>query len=242
MSGARRRVLAVLAMALLAAAALALAGRQRAPEEARPNLLLLTSLPILFGEDFSLTGGGSPALEALETSFQVRPISTTSATELAGRRLLLLAHPPAQTAENLVALDDWVRGGGRVLLLADPLLEWPSSRPLGDPLRPAPMFADTGLLVRWGLRLDAPDEAGPRIQKLAGREIMTAAPGTLHGRCPISVDRLVADCKVGKGRAIVIADADFIGVEHLDGPVDRNLEGLVATLNDLARIDSAGGQ
>ena len=72
-----------------------------------------------------------------------------------------MAHPLAQTAENLVALDAWVRGGGRVLLLADPMLEWPSKRPLGDPLRPPPMFMDTGLLAHWGLRLDAPDERGP---------------------------------------------------------------------------------
>ena len=34
-----------------------------------------------------------------------------------------MAQPLAQTAENLVTLDTWVRRGGRVLLLADPLLE-----------------------------------------------------------------------------------------------------------------------
>ena len=62
-----------------------------------------------------------------------------------------MAQPLAQPAEDLVALDDWVRGGGRVLLLADPMLEWPSKRPLGDPLRPPPMFMDTGLLAHWGL-------------------------------------------------------------------------------------------
>ena len=45
---------------------------------------------------------------------------------------MLLAHPMAQTADALVDLDRWVRGGGRVLLLADPRLEWPSERPLGD--------------------------------------------------------------------------------------------------------------
>lgn len=234
MSGARKRVLAVLAIAMLAAGALALAGRQR-PAPDRPTLLLLTSLPIVFSEDFSLESGGSPALKALEARYNVKLISVASAAELGSERLLLLAHPPAQTAENLVALDEWVRAGGRVLLLADPMLEWPSSRPLGDPLRPAPMFADTGLLARWGLRLDAPDEAGPKMQKLAGLEVMTASPGTLHGRCRISANRLTAACAIGKGRAIVVADADFIGVENLDGPVDRNLDALVATLDGLAR-------
>ena len=242
MTGARRRVLVVIAAVLLAAGALALAGRRAEPPRDRPTLLLLTSLPIVFSEDFSVDRGGSPALTALEARYDVRPISVTSARELGREQLLLLAHPPAQTAENLVALDRWVRAGGRVLLLADPLLEWPSARPLGDPLRPAPMFADTGLLRRWGLRLDAPDEAGPRMQRLGELEIMTASPGTLHGGCRVSPDRLTADCAIGKGRAMVVADADFIGVDNLDGPVSRNLDALVAALDDLSPADSVSGR
>ena len=91
------------------------------------------------------------------------PISVTDGAELAKGRLLLMAQPQAQTPENLVTLDSWVRAGGKALLLADPMLEWPSERPLGDPLRPPPMFADTGLLGHWGLRLDAPDD--PRVVK-----------------------------------------------------------------------------
>ena len=79
-----------------------------------------------------------------------------------------MAQPRAQPAEDLVALDNWVRGGGRVLLLADPMLEWPSERPLGDPFRPPPTFADTGLLAHWGLKLDAPDEPGRRVGELGG--------------------------------------------------------------------------
>ena len=101
------------------------------------------------------------------------PIGTTDAASLKQGRLLLLAHPLAQPAEALVDLDRWVREGGGVLLLADPKLEWPSKRPLGDKLRPPPAFADTGLLEHWGLRLDAPDEAGPRQLQLGGRPILT---------------------------------------------------------------------
>ena len=138
------------------------------PPAERPPLLLLTSLQLVFGEQFSLQGGGSPALKRLQGRYRVLPISVTSPAELAKGRLLLMAQPLAQTAENLVALDDWVRGGGRVVILADPLLEWPSKRPLGDPLRPPPMFADTGLLGHWGLRLDAPDERGAAVRTLAG--------------------------------------------------------------------------
>ena len=80
-----------------------------------------------------------------------------------------MAQPLGQAPEDLFALDNWVRSGGRMLLLADPLLEWPSERPLGDPLRPPPTFVDTGLLGHWGLRLDAADQRGPRRLQLGGQ-------------------------------------------------------------------------
>ena len=239
MNPARWRAMILLAVILAGAAALAMAARERRPAPLperpaveRPTLLLLTSLPLVFGEQFSLDGG-SPALKALETRYRVVPISVTSEAELVKGRLLLMAHPLAQTAENLVALDRWVRAGGRVLLMADPVLEWPSERPLGDGLRPPPMFMDTGLLAHWGLRLDAPEERGPAMRTLAGMEVMTASPGSLFGRCEVAADRLVARCRLGNGGATVVADADLLGVQHLDGPVDRNLDALLAELTSL---------
>ena len=235
MTAARVRVLAVLAFLLLVAGAFAIAGRRTPVPAEKPPLMLLTSLPIVFGEQFAIDDGGSPALDALERRYRVRTISVTSPRELRGGNLLLMAHPLAQTPENLVALDQWVRRGGRVLLLADPMLEWPSERPLGDPLRPAPMFSDTGLLARWGLRLDTPEKPGPKVQKLADLEIVTDSPGTLHGSCRTSADRLMADCQVGSGRAFVVADADFIGTDQLDGATGDNLKALLALLDRLAR-------
>src|SRR4051794_13954859 len=100
-----------------------------ARDGAKPTLLLLTSLPLVFGEGFSPASSGSAALEALQGKYRVVPISVAGDRDLAKGRLLLMAHPLAQPAEDLVALDAWVRGGGRVLLLADPSLDWPSSRP-----------------------------------------------------------------------------------------------------------------
>jgi hypothetical protein len=235
-TAARRRALLFLLLAALAAAALALAiaRRERAPAAAeRPPLLLLTSLPLMFGEDFSLQGGGSPALKALETRYRVVPISVTDPADLAKGRLLLMAHPRAQPAEDLVALDDWVRAGGRVLLLADPMLEWPSERPLGDPTRPPPMFMDTGLLAHWGLRLDPPAERGDRPAKLGGYEVLSASPGSLSGRCAIGADRLVAHCRIGKGRATVVADADLLDVARLGAKAEHNLDALLAELAQL---------
>jgi hypothetical protein len=239
MIGVRRRALTYGLTGVIAAAALAFAATRREPRPLparapaeRPALMLLTSLPLIFSEDFSLSGG-SPALKRLQGRYRVVPTSVTSPAELAKGRLLLMAQPLAQTAENLVALDEWVRRGGRVMILADPLLEWPSKRPLGDPLRPPPMFADTGLLAHWGLRLDAPDERGAAPRTLAGYRIMTVSPGVLYGRCGISRDRLVADCRVGKGEAVVIADADFIGTDKLGSGASHNLDALIATLANL---------
>jgi hypothetical protein len=241
MTRALRRAL-ILACALIAAvlgaAVMTTGGEPKPlpprPATERPVLLLLTSLPLVFGEDFSLRGGGSPALTALETRYRVVPISVADPGELAKGRHLLMAHPLAQPAEDLVALDAWVRSGGRVLLLADPMLEWPSKRPLGDPLRPPPMFMDTGLLAHWGLRLDAPDERGPKMEKLGGYAVLTVSPGLLSGRCRIDSNRLAAGCRIGKGRAIVIADADLLDTPALGQRAKFNLD---AILSELARLE-----
>ena len=230
MSLARRRALPLIA-AFLAACTQADSDLDARSE--RPRLLLLTSLPIAFGESLSLEAAGSPLLEALERRYEVQPIATTSAKALRGATLLLMAQPLAQPAEDLVALDQWVRGGGRVLLLADPLLEWKDSRPLGDPTRPPPMFMDTGLLGHWGLRLDAPDERGDRAASLAGHQVTARSPGLLHGSCDVSEDRLVAKCRIGKGAALIIADVDFL--DWSDGA--RGESGRAALLAALSKLE-----
>jgi hypothetical protein len=214
-------------------AGLWVSGAARQPPAQRPALLLLTSLPLVFGEDFSLNGG-SPVLKSLQANYHVLPISVASRDELAKGRLLLMAQPPAQTAENLIALDEWVRRGGCLILFADPLLEWPSKRPLGDVLRPPPMFADTGLLAHWGLRLDSPDERGRATRSLAGHKIETVSPGVLYGGCEISADRLVADCRIGKGRAVIVADADLLSAELLGSAAPTNLAAVTQELALLA--------
>jgi hypothetical protein len=239
MTRARVHALSILFVAVVLAAVAAVAVIHREPRPLRPRadrpvLLLLTSLPLVFGEGFSIRDAGSPALKALNTRYRVIPISVADRADLAKGKLLLMAHPLAQPAEDLVALDAWVRRGGRVLLLADPMLEWPSKRPLGDPLRPPPMFMDTGLLSHWGLRLDAPDERGAATRKLGGFNVLTVSPGLLFGRCSISGDRLVAHCRIGKGEATVVADADLLDAASLGSKGANNLNGL---LQELARLE-----
>ena len=221
------------------ASALALANRDHVgdsePRKARPPLMIVTSLPIVFPDEFTLKENGSKALTALEQRYSVVPIASTDAASLKKGKLLLMAHPQAQAAENLVALDDWVRAGGRVLLLADPLLEWPSTRPLGDKLRPPPGFADTGLLQHWRLTLEPPRESGPASRELGGKQVLAWSPGKLSGSCRIGAAGFAAYCTVGRGDVTVVADADFLNVDQLDGPTEDNLNALLAELATLER-------
>lgn len=246
MSAARSRVLGLLMIAAVGAAAFALWARQGSapplrdrPEGERPALKLLTSLPLMFGDDFCLEGNGSAALSALRGRYRVEPLSTGA--EVGRARLLLMAQPRAQRPEDLVGIDRWIRSGGRALLLADPALAWPSGRPLGDPLRPPLMFADTGLLARWGLRLDAPDATGTRLERVGDYDVLATSPGTLVATaraCRVEDGGLVARCRIGRGSVTVIADADFLDAGSnggLDGPTWRNLDALLAELARLER-------
>jgi hypothetical protein len=46
---------------------------------------------------------------------------------------------------------------------------------------------------------------------------LLASPGRLEGRCSIEADGLVARCSLGKGRATIIADADFLDDRGVEG-------------------------
>ena len=208
------------------------------PAAERPELMLLTTLPIVFAEQLTLDAPPSPALDALQSRYRVVPISVAAASELARRKLLLMAQPQAQPAEALVELDAWVRGGGRVLLLADPMLEWPSERPLGDLLRPPSAFADTGLIGHWGLRLEAPDAVGPTSIDVEGRELRTVSAGRLvvtGPSCTTVARGRIARCRIGKGEAVVVADADFLNLKSVAGA--RGDANLGVLLEELARLE-----
>lgn len=225
----------ILSLIVAATVGFALVGRGPGwqPGSTKPKLMLLTSLPIVFPEGFTLKGPKSPVLDRLEEDYRVFPISVADGQSLKGRDLLLMAQPQAQPAEALVQLDQWVRKGGHVLLLADPALEWPSKRPFGDPLRPPPAYADTGLLAHWGLRLYSPAGFGSTLIEADGRDVRTAAPGRLAAisdRCKVEEGGFEARCRIGRGSATVIADADFIDVDRFG---DANLQLLTDELDRL---------
>lgn len=205
---------ALLALAALAVAVAALQGRDtHGARNDRPALALLTSLPLVFGESFGLEGG-SPTLSRLQERYEVMPIAVADAVSLKGKRYLLMAHPRAQPAEVLVELDQWVRDGGKALLLADPKLDWDSARPIGDPLRPPPAFADTGLLAHWGVSLGGPIDSTTTTAGNGHLSVSTTSIGKLSSTsCEMAGEGFVARCSIGKGQATIIADADFLNGE-----------------------------
>ncbi len=217
-------------------ALLALAGC-RSAANAKPDLYLMTSLPLVFDDGFRPGPAKGEAATFLRDHYRLRSIDLPS--QLPKGSVLLAAQPRALPAEELVALDQWVRDGGRLLLLADPLLEWSGERPLSNRLRPPASFADTGLLQHWGLRLDAPDERGLHKNPSEMGNVDSLSPGKLiklAGECLIDVSGISARCILGRGEVLVIADADWLNIASLRAAGGQPRENLVVLELQLSRL------
>lgn len=187
-------------------------------------LRLFTSLPIYWSEapDIATMLKEEPephwARRAIETRRALRPVDALGADTLArGGDLLMIQPRPLAPAEN-VALDVWVGKGGRLLLFADPALTADSAFSIGDRRRPQDIVLLSPILARWGLQLEFDEEQARGEHPVALGEGLTV-PVNLPGRfvavrggrgdstCRLLADGLAADCRVGRGRALVIADA-----------------------------------
>jgi hypothetical protein len=193
---------------------LGLGGAAAHASEAKPDLMLLTGLPIIWGEGGAFDPQSRPAASyrMLQAEFRVRTLDVLDDASLGRGRLLLLAQPRALAPEELVALDAWVRRGGRVLILTDPRLVWPSELPLGDVRRPPAIGLLDPLLTHWGLRLE-PGGKGIVARDLpGGRRLRMAAPGRFIAmkRACSTTDGLWARCRLGSGEALLLADADLM--------------------------------
>lgn len=143
---------------------------------------------------------------------------------LSGLDHLLIAQPRVLSAAENVALDNWVRAGGRVLLFADPMLTAHSLHPLGDSRRPADVVILSPILARWGLALEFDEDQPPgeRIVQadgallpvdLAGRLVSLGQVAEEGDHCTISAGGLLAQCNIGRGRVVVMADAALLDGE-----------------------------
>ena len=197
--------------------AIVLGAPAAAPTSPKPKLMLMSALPLAWGETGPLDPQSRPAAayQALAERFAIEPLDLLSDESLADGRLLLLAQPRVLDPRELVALDAWVRGGGRALILTDPLLSWPSALPLGDIRRAPPVGLLGPLLDHWGLDLGPSGLAGivTDDQPAAGAGRLTMiTPGRflVSGTDCRRIKLYLADCTLGRGRALLVADADLL--------------------------------
>lgn len=189
----------------------------RPPEqhpEQGPALGLMGTIPLYWGEEGAfgdrLSGNATHhwARAQLEARYTLHPLDTLSEASLADLDFLLLAQPRALSGPENVALDEWVRGGGQLLLFADPLVTGESRFPIGDRRRPQGVILLSPILGHWGLQLEF-DDTRPEGVALAGGKIPVNLPGAFvsAGDCTVESDGLVARCAIGQGRVLAVADS-----------------------------------
>jgi len=220
------------------------AGPPRADDApARLPLALMGTIPLYWGESDGigelLDGGGEPhwARARLERRYELHPLAYLDPQALAPHGRLLLAQPRALSGEENVALDAWVRGGGRLLIFADPMRTGRARCAIGDRRRPQDVTMLTPILRHWGLELefDEDQDPEPTTEPASGLSLPVALPGRFRptaseDRCTISETRVLARCRVGEGVAMILADAALLDGESDEG--GDTLDALVALAFD----------
>jgi hypothetical protein len=235
----RRRIAAFGAALLLLFAGIATWAVARGQGD-RPRLGLFTTLPILWHETASigeaLDGEGPDhwARSALAADFQLMPLDTLDPASLRSLDNLLMAQPRALAPAENVALDDWVRGGGHLLLFADPFLTEHSRFAIGDRRRPQDIVLLSPILRRWDLELtfDEGQSAAERAVAIGAASLPLHLAGALRpvaggtARCAFEANDAVAVCAIGKGRIVVVADAALLDKARVDRPGEAALKHL----------------
>ncbi len=210
------------------------------------DLGLMTSLPIYWSEgdvftDLGAADAGLPWVrEALERRYRIMPLDLLDAGEGPGPLdqldALAIIQPRGLSPADNAALDEWVRGGGHVLIVLDPLLSGEYEAPLGDPRHPTVSALVPPVIARWGLGLSFDDQQddAPRLAQwgevtvpvlMAGE--LSQVPGSdlsAKGDCTLSVEGVFARCMIGGGTATIMADA------ALFEPRESNVEAQAALL------------
>lgn len=186
-----------------------------------PATTMLTGLPLRWSGSGDIAAiiadkaGDDPALVRLEAMGQVSLVdSLTDAVPPPGGALLI-AHPRALAPQELVAIDAFVRGGGKAVVLADALSGWPAPHPLGDPRNPPVTSLLTPLLDHWGVTLGAAptddnDASAVDVGRARLRLSSAGAFERLPPTCRSFADRRVAQCRIGAGEAWLVGDADLL--------------------------------
>lgn len=212
-------------VALIAGAGLWLWQASRAKPAEKPPLVLMSSIDLQWGEaglGAVAQGKGAPDPLFARLSENHRIIAVDNAGQLQASRasVAMLVQPRPFAPADLVRLDQWVRAGGRLLFFADPALQWPSALPIGDPAHPLFTSMHSPLFTHWGLELVLPITAdatsAEALADVGKRQVRILSAGQWQpqgkgsGHCRIAKGGLVAECRPGKGQALLVADADLL--------------------------------
>lgn len=202
-------------------AGLALLYRPSAAPANAPTVTMLTGLPLRWSASRDIAAmiaegtSDDPALARLASAGPVSLVDSLVDHVPPPGGTLLIAHPRALAPQELVAIDAFVRGGGRAVVLADALSGWPARHPLGDP-RNAPVTSLlTPLLGHWGVTLGAAPagESTALPADIDGARLRLFSAGRfdrLPPDCRAYADRRVARCAIGEGEAWLVGDADLL--------------------------------
>jgi hypothetical protein len=186
-----------------------------------PTATMLTGLPLRWSGSGDIAAiiadgaGDDPALVRLEAMGPVSMVDSLVDTVPPPGGALLIAHPRALAPQELVAIDAFVRGGGKAVVLADALSGWPTRHPLGDPRNPPVTSLLTPLLDHWGVTLGAapPEGNDALVADVDGARLRLSSAGAferLPPTCRSFADRRIAHCPIGAGEAWLVGDADLL--------------------------------
>ena len=180
----------------------------------RPALAVITALPLFWDEAGQGGPRDAPIVTLLRTRFTVMPMDDPLRLASSGVKRLLLAQPRAMSPAQRVAIDQWVRNGGTVLVLDDPLLRWTSDLPLGDRRRAPSVGLLHPLLAHWGFRPHSVWEKenrthlpGGHVITLSGTQLFVTGP---EGRIAGADESFVHRKRLGSGEMLLLGDADPI--------------------------------
>ncbi|WP_229667275.1 Gldg family protein [Sphingopyxis bauzanensis] len=186
-----------------------------------PAMTMLTGLPLRWSGSGDIAviiadgGEDDPALAQLEAMGPVSLVDSLVDSVPPPSGTLLIAHPRALAPQELVAIDAFVRRGGKAVVLADALSGWPATHPLGDPRNPPVTSLLTPLLDHWGVALGAAptDDNAASVVDVDGARLRLSSAGAferLPPTCRSFADRHVAQCRIGAGEAWLVGDADLL--------------------------------
>ena len=217
------------------------------------KLGLMSSLPLYWtlGEEIGEIAAGRAEIPwqraALGSAYELVPLDTLSpipglsaadpeVDPLAGLARLAVIQPRGLSPGDNVALDAWVRKGGRLLLALDPALTGEYDLPLGDPRRPVDSALIPPVVARWGLAVsfDEGQAASVMSARLGELVLPLAVAGKVTiidpaaAACTLLADGAAAQCNVGKGQVTLIADAALFEHPELAGEGGADLRAVIA--------------